>query len=406
MQGFKKLLESVRSINPDLISEEAANQMLGEYESGINQIKTDALAEGQALGFKEGYDEGKRIASDEAKKSMDALTEQLDQEATEKLKSVLDMLTEQHAEKLQAVYDMLKEQYVPKAEYDKLDSESADKLKEVYECTCKKAEAEKAEAVKETEEKTNLKMEEREKFLSKKHKASKLLMESKLEEANKALEAEKERKLEILSEQVEKYLNYALEEKIPTKQLISEQKYQASQKALEKITGILKINSIIQESKDGVFSDYENTIKSQKEETNKLLVENASLKSQINKQEAKLLLEEKVKKCVPAEATFLRNYFKNADSKQVIEEQIDEARAVYKRLYDEKRKALVAENAKKAVTKPSTVVVENKESVKKEEPVKQQAVITESAKSEDPAKAPYTKSTFASVYADMLKPNK
>lgn len=406
MQGFKKLLESVRSINPDLISEEAANQMLGEYESGINQIKTDALAEGQALGFKEGYDEGKRIASDEAKKSMDALTEQLDQEATEKLKSVLDMLTEQHAEKLQAVYDMLKEQYVPKAEYDKLDSESADKLKEVYECTCKKAEAEKAEAVKETEEKMNLKMEEREKFLSKKHKASKLLMESKLEKVNKELEAEKERKLEILSEQVEKYLNYALEEKIPTKQLISEQKYQASQKALEKITGILKINSIIQESKDGVFSDYENIIKSQKEETNKLLVENASLKSQINKQEAKLLLEEKVKKCVPAEATFLRNYFKNADSKQVIEEQIDDARAVYKRLYDEKRKTLVAENAKKAVTKPSTVVVENKESVKKEEPVKQQVVITESAKSEDSTKVPYTKSTFASVYADMLKPNK
>lgn len=403
MQGFKKLLESVRSINPDLISEEAANQMLGEYESGINQIKSDALAEGQALGFKEGYDEGKRIASDEAKKAMDALTEQLDQEATEKLKSVLDMLSEQHAEKLQEVYDMLKANYVPKEEYDKLDSDSADKLKEVYECACKKAEAEKEAAVQDAEDKMNIKMESREKFLSKKHKASKLLLESKLAKATEALNIEKERKLGILSEQVEKYLNYALAEKIPTKQLISEQKYQASQKALEKITSILKINNIIQESKDGVFSDYENTIKSQKEATNKLLIENASLKSQLNKQEAKLLLEEKLRKCVPAEASFLRNYFKNADSKQIIEEQIEDARAVYKRLYDEKRKALVAENAKKATVKPSTVVLENKNPVKKEEPKK---VITEEVKSEETSNIPYSKATFASVYSDMLKANK
>ena len=405
MQGFKKLLESVRSINPDLISEEAATQMLGEYESGINQIKSDALAEGQALGFKEGYDEGKRIAADEAKKSMDALTEQLDQEATEKLKSVLDMLTEQHAEKLQEVYDMLKEQYVPKAEFDQLDADSAQKLQEVYESCCKKAEAEKEAAVKETTDKMNLKMEEREKFLAKKHKAVKILLESKISEATKALAEEKERKTEILAEQVEKYINYALADKIPVKQLISEQKYQASQKAIEKITGILKINNILQESKDGIFMDYENTIKNQKEETNKLLVENASLKSQINKQEAKLLLEEKLRKCVPAEASFLRNYFKSADSKQIIEEQIEEARAVYKRLYDEKRKALVAENAKKVSVKPSTVVVaESKEAVKKEEPKKQ--VVTESVKPEETAKTPYTKATFASVYSDMLKADK
>lgn len=403
MQGFKKLLESVRSKNPDLISEEAANEMLNQYDSSINQIKSDALAEGQALGFKEGYDEAKRIAKEEAEKSMNELIEKLDEEATEKLKSVLDMLNEQHAEKLQQVYDMLKEQYVPKAEYDQLDADCAEKLQEVYEATCAKAAADKQNAVTATEENMKLKMEEREKFLAKKHKAVKLLLESKVEKANKALEEEKERKISILSEQVEKYINYALAERIPIKKLISEQKYQASMKTIEKITGILKINNILQESKDGVFADYENTIKAQKEESNKLLIENANLKSQLNKQEAKLLLEEKVRKCVPEEATFLRNYFKNAETKQLIEEQIDEARAVYKRLYDEKRKKLVAENAKKLNVKPSTIVSEQTQSVKKEEPKK---VVTESVKPEEPAKTPYSKATFASVYSDMLKNNK
>ena len=402
MQGFKKLLESVRSKNPELISEEAAQQMLDQYESGINDMKAQALADGEALGFKDGFNQGKEVEKAEASKKLEELIDKLDTEATEKMKAVIDMLNEQHAEKLQQVYDMLKENYVPKAEFDQLDADSAEKLQEVYESVCKKAAKETQLAVEEIEKKMNLKLEERENFLKKKHKASKVLLESKLEKANKDLEEEKNRKLDILSEQVEKYLNYALDEKIPVKQLISEQKYYASMKAIEKITGILKINSVIQESKDGIFTDYENTIKAQKDETNRLLVENASLKSQISKQEAKLLLEEKVRKCVPEEASFLRNYFKNADSKQLIEEQIDEARAVYKRLYDEKRKKLVAENAKRVNVKPSTVVVENKESVKKEEP-KVQKVVTESVKAEDTAKAPYSKATFASVYSDMLK---
>lgn len=401
MQGFKKLLETVRSKNPDLISEEAANEMLNQYETGINQIKTDALAQGQALGFKEGWDQAKDVMKKQAQEELDALVEKLDEDATSKLQAVISMLNDQHAEKLQQVYDMLKEQYVPKSDYAQLDADCADKLQEVYEATCAKAEADKEEAVNATQEEMKLKMEERENFLAKKHKASKLLLESKLEQVNKALEQEKERKLSILSEQVEKYLNYALAERIPTKQLISEQKYQASMKTIEKIIGILKINNVLQESKDGVFADYENTIKTQKEEANKLLVENANLKSQLNKQEAKLLLEEKVKKCVPEEAAFLRNYFKNAETKLIIEEQIEEAKAVYKRLYDEKRKKLVAEKAKVSNVKPSTIVAEQKQTVKKEEPVKK--VVTESVKSEKAGETPYSKATFASVYSDMLK---
>lgn len=395
MQSFKKLLESVRSTNPGLISEEAANQMLTDYENGINQIKSDALAEGQALGFKEGYDEGKRIAQDEAKKALDELTEQLDTEATEKVKSVIEMLNEQHAEKLQAVYDMLKEQTVPKAEYEALDADCADKLKEVYECTMNKCETEKEEALAKAEEEAKIKMESRESFHNKKLKAVKLLMEDKISKVEKLLTEEKERKLDILSEQVEKYLNYALAEKIPAKQIISEQKFVAATKTIDKITSLLKLNAVIQESKDGIFNDYESEIKKQKDETNKLLVENADLKSQLNKQEAILLLEEKLTKCVPAESAFLRTYFKNADSKKIIEEQIEDARAVFKRLHAEKRANLVSEQAKKTAVKPTTLVVENK-AVKKE-PVKEavapKPVITESVE---------TQQSFNAVYVSML----
>jgi len=394
MQSFKKLLESVRSTNPGLISEEAADQMLTDYENGINQIKSDALAEGQALGFKEGYDEGKRIAQDEAKKALDELTEKLDQEATEKVKSIIEMLNEQHAEKLQSVYDMLKEQTVPRAEYDQLDADCASKLKEVYECTLKKAADDKAAALEEAAEKANVKMEAREGFHSKKLKAVKLLLEEKVVTAEKALQEEKERKLDILSEQVEKYLNYALAEKIPTKQIISEQKYAAANKTIEKISSILKLNHILQESKDGIFNDYEAEIQKQKDQSNKLLVENADLKSKLNKQEARIMLEEKIAKCVPSEAAFLRTYFKNADSKKIIEEQIDDARAVFKRLHAEKRANLVKEQEKQAVVKPTAVVVENKETAKKEEPVVETPqVVAESVE---------TANNFNSVYVSLL----
>ena len=101
MQSFKNLLDTVRSKHPDLISEEAANDLLTQFDTSIDQMKADALAEGQQLGFKEGYDEGKKVAADEAKKSMDELIEKLDTEKTAQLKSVIDMLNEDHAAKLQ-----------------------------------------------------------------------------------------------------------------------------------------------------------------------------------------------------------------------------------------------------------------------------------------------------------------
>ena len=131
MQSFKKLLDTVRSKHPDLISEEAANDMLTQFDASIDQMKADALAEGQQLGFKEGYDEGKRVAADEAKRSTDELIEKLDAEQTAKLKSVIDMINDDHATKLQEVYDSLMASMVPRAEMEAMDEDHAEKFAEV-----------------------------------------------------------------------------------------------------------------------------------------------------------------------------------------------------------------------------------------------------------------------------------
>ena len=389
MQSFKNLLDTVRSKHPDLISEEAANDLLTQFDASIDQMKADALAEGQQLGFKEGYDEGKKVAADEAKKSMDELIEKLDTEKTAQLKSVIDMLNEDHAAKLQEVYDSLMESMVPKAEMEAMDEDHAEKFAEVL-------------AAKDDEytEKLNLATE------SVKEKLEKKLAQR--ESANKLLLEEKKRKVELLAESVEKYLNYALQKVIPTKQLISEQKYNAAQKSLEKIASVLKINTILQESKDGIFQDYEKKLADAKNESNKLLVENTELKNKLDEKEAKILLESKLAKCTPSEAAFLRSYFENAKSSKIIEEGIEDARLVYKRLHEEKRQKAIDKKGELNNSKPSSVVTESK-STKVKEPVKEKPqVVVESVQTKQETKNTYVTgmSKFNSVYSEMLTNDK
>jgi hypothetical protein len=91
------------------------------------------------------------------------------------------------------------------------------------------------------------------------------------------------------------------------------------------------------------------------------------LKAQLNKKEAQLLLEEKMKKCTPSEARFLKTYFKDANSPKVIEESIEAAHTAYKKIQSEKR-AVLQESVKQEITnKPSLVVTESAETETKEQ---------------------------------------
>lgn len=109
------------------------------------------------------------------------------------------------------------------------------------------------------------------KKMKKELKKQRLVMESKLDRKDKAMNAEREHKLDMVAESVEKYLNYALDQHIPQRQLISEAKYNAALKTIQKVTDVLKVNAIVQESKDGIFADYEAKIAEQTAEQQKLI---------------------------------------------------------------------------------------------------------------------------------------
>lgn len=423
MTVFKKLIDSVRASNPDLITEQQAQQLTANFDQQIDQIKQDATDAGIKQGWADGYKAGKEAAQDEAKVKTDALVEKLDQESTEKFIKVLDMIDQDHTKKLQEVFDYLKAQQETAVQdaLEKQDADYAEKFETAVDAINTKHANMLTEAVNAVDAKHARQLDTLYKALDKKHaamieeavnavdannakklqkvaalykanqakavklvseqitkkfkvelKKKQLLFESKLAKKDKALADEQKRKLAILAESVEKYLNYALEQNLPKKQLISEAKYNAAIKTIEKVTDILKVNSIIQESKDGIFADYESKIAAEKENQQKLINENIQLKAKLDKKEAQVVLEEKCRECTPSEAKFLRAYFSGASKPSIIEESINEAKSAYKKLQSERRQSLIEESSKKVAATPAAVVTESKKETK--EPAKKQVV--------------------------------
>lgn len=458
MSGFEALLNKVKEAQ--LISEEEASTMLTDFNAAEQDKIDQAVAAAEGSAFKDGYNQGftnaKQQAEADTKKALDELLAKCDEEATVKLQTVIDSINNSHAEKLQEVYDMLtqakadavdaavaakdqedsaalaelmesvkeqhkkeislikesidkdhtnklnhlvanfKKNYVPASELKKMDEDHANKLNQILEAK-DSYDANKlvlaCEAVKNAAKNKILATES---FMNKKMKAKSNLLEKKIA----SLENEKEQKLDTIAESVEKYLNYALQTAIPTKDLISEAKYNASQKAIEKIISILKINNVIQESKDGIFKDYEDQIKTAKEETNKVMLENVELKSKLNKNEAKYLLESKLKNCTPAEAEYLRRYFSNANSAKIIEEQIEGARNEYKKMNDERRSNLKKKIENINISSVKGNVVSESVNTPKEESLNKKTAVNP----QKPVATEDQKSVY-NIYADFLKNN-
>ncbi len=391
-KAFEDLLKNVRKNNPELISEQVEAQMIADYNGYEDQLKQDSYDQGHAAGFTEGYNEGIEKQKMLCQQEMDELVAKLDEEALTKLENIIRVLNEDHATKLQEIYDLCCQTMVPMADVEAMDADHAQKFEAAMEAI-DKVHADKMKLVYESvKNKAKKELTEQTKSLTDKFTGMLNESTSKLKAATKALEEEKEKKLSVMVESVEKYMNYALQQAIPTKKIVTEAKYNASQKTLDKITSLLKLNAVVQESKDGIFQDYENKIAAAKEEQNKLMVENVNLKTSLQKKEAKLLLESKIAKCTPAEAAFLRTYFETAKSPKIIEEQIEDARNAYNRLHSEKRAEKV-EKVKSSAA-PSGVVTESKKPVvTKEEPKKK--VVTESTE---------TNPNLMDMYAAMLKP--
>lgn len=408
---FKKLLDNVKAQCPEVITEEVYDGMMNEFDAGLEKFAAD----NQSTGFKEGYDEGKRVATDQAKADLETKIAEMDNEACDKINQILELLDENHTAKLQELVDYMKNNMVPKADMDAAlaaqDKEFAGKLEECNEAICEDH-AKKLNMFKEAIEKKHAnEIKDLKESIDTEH--SKLLEEAvnavkeqgkkaldekvKLitEEKESALKAEYDRKVDVLAEGVEKYLNYALEQYKPKSTLISEAKYNSALKTLDKVTDLLKVNAIIQESKDGIFKDYENKLEAAKATENKLISETIELKAQLNKKEAELLLESKLQKCTPGEARFLKAYFKEASSPKVIEESIEEAHKAWKKFQSEKRQVLQESVSKTVSKKPSAVVTESKKEEPKAKESEKSQVISESVQKQP--------QDIVDVYASILK---
>jgi hypothetical protein len=397
---FKKLLDNVKNSCPGVITEAVYDDMVSNFESGISDLTAEAEKAGQAQGFREGYEEGKKVAAEQTKKECDALIEKLDEEATLKLKNILEMIDADHTTKLQEVYDFFKKTTVPMDEHIKIietqDNEAAAKLEKLYGDICENH-ANKLEKVVEllnkrnmeaTENKVKLACEEVEEANLAKLEEIVDEFDKKLkkvqDECEEKLEAEKARKVEILAESVERYLSYACSKHIPTKKLIAEHKYNTAMTSLNKVIDILKVNNIIQESKDEFFEDINKQLEEAKEKQNQLINESIELKSQLALNKCTRLLDKTYTKCAPAEVTFIKNYFKNVNPANICEESIKEARIAYKKLYAEKRESLKKDL--RSSNAPSSII---SESSIKEEPVAKQPVVEQKKETID-------------MYVDML----
>lgn len=357
MNVFKTLLEKV---TPDIISEEQANEMLKDFNDQMDQVKIDAKVEGETAGFEKGYEEGKKIAKAEAQAEFDRVVDQLDVEATEKLTEIVRMLDEDAEAKLQEVYGLLKakeEELLAQHQQDMeaMDSDHAEKMEEIVE----------AMDVKHAKMLTECKNK-----IDAQH--AKLL-----KECVQKLKSQQHKKIRIINENVEKYLTYALQQHIPDSTIIHEEKYNVAMKTLNKINDLLSFNNLVQESKPDVFGQYQKEIDEQRNQINKLISENVDLKTENNKKEAQLVLEQKIHNLTPATQEFVRSQLSEETNPKVICEKVEDAVKVFRKQQAERRQELV-KGLK--TNKPSTIVVEDKVSKPGEEKGKGKTVITESSK--------------------------
>lgn len=377
LEVFQKLLESVKANCPGVITEQIEQQFNQEFDETLQGIEDsayqDGFTKGQDAGFKDGYAQAKRIADEQLKAETDKIVAQCDEEAVQKITEILQAIDEQHTEQLEVVHSMIKEY---QAELEAQDADHADKLNQVQEFYLDK--------LNQKDQQDAAMLQQYAEAVDKDHtKKLRTIFEqvcqdhaNKLNECvdfvnkknEKLLNEERSKKLDLLSESVEKYLNYALEQHLPKKQLVSEQKYQIAMKTLDKFKDYLNVNSIIQESKDGIFTDYEKQINKAKQKTEKLISENARLSRKLQRKEAQMVLEEKLKDCTPAEAEYLRKQFRFAASPKVIEESIEDARKSFKKMQAEKRAKVQADFRKSGKsTQPSSVVLQSKEKESKKQ---------------------------------------
>lgn len=166
-----------------------------------------------------------------------------------------------------------------------------------------------------------------------------------------------EKKVGELEESISKYLDTYLEEVSPKAKLVSESKLEKLESTINELKKILFINEdyIKDEVKEAIL-EAKSIIDAKDKEVNKLMLEKVQIKSELNKIEAKQLLESKISKCSPKLSAFLTTFFKDA-KKEDIEGRFDEAVKAFKADETVTREKLISES--KATVNPKVVKIED-----------------------------------------------
>ena len=305
---IKELFEQlVSQVDPDneLISESKRNELIQSFEDKISEVKTKAFE-----------DSVETIDEDHSQKLQEVITimESMDTNHASKLEEIVESIDDDHTSKLGKLIESIDDDHSVKFKHtlEVIDEEHATKMQEVMD--------------KVDEEHT-----------------------SKLQEVIKLYE-DKENK--SITEDVSEYLDTYLEDVKPKSGLVNEARLNKLETTFEDLRKVLMVNDeYVQTEVSEAILDAHNIIEEKEKEINRLMLERVetnknvkmieeSSQQKVEKLEAGVILESKMKGCSPKLQAYLELCFESA-GKEEIEEKFNEAVEAFKTTEKEKREAII-----------------------------------------------------------------
>jgi hypothetical protein len=317
---FEDLLNSIDP-NNTMINENEKTKLVSSFQEKILEMKEqlydDALSD---------------VDEDHAEKLQNVISfmESMDNDHAEKLQSIVESIDEDHVYKLQEIINTIDEDHAEKFEnvLSKIDEEHTNKLTQI---------------------------------MSK-------IDEDHTQKLQEIIEMYENSSVENLVESVDGFLDTYLEEIKPKETLVNEARLHKLETMFDNMKSILTVNdNYIQEEVKEAIYDAHTIIEEKDNAIDKLMLEKVQLKRQIKnikeetnneleRYEAKKLLESKIENCSPKMSTYLKLCFKNASVNE-IEEKIDEAVDAFKETEKEQRQ-LILENSQMGGVNPRQVKTE------------------------------------------------
>jgi hypothetical protein len=304
-----------------MINENEKTKLVSSFQEKILEMKEqlydDALSD---------------VDEDHAEKLQNVISfmESMDNDHAEKLQSIVESIDEDHVYKLQEIISTIDEDHAEKFKnvLSKIDEEHTNKLTQV---------------------------------MSK-------IDEDHTQKLQEIIEMYENSSVENLVESVDGFLDTYLEEIKPKETLVNEARLHKLETMFDNMKSILTVNdNYIQEEVKEAIYDAHTIIEEKDNAIDKLMLEKVQLKRQIKnikeetnneleRYEAKKLLESKIENCSPKMSTYLKLCFKNASVNE-IEEKIDEAVDAFKETEKEQRQ-LILENSQMGGVNPRQVKTE------------------------------------------------